>query len=360
MVSDFAKEVIRYGSALRLMGTRYWESRALSAALKLGLFSFLQDGPRSEGEICRGIRLSPRGAHLLLVACTALGLLSVKGASPKGRRYALSPLSRRCLVAGKPGYMGHILSLYDHGLSRGWIRLEEAVKSGKSPMTRGDRLPHDEFLSGMEDTGWLMAHALLRHLPLRKAQLLVDLGGGPGIYSVVFLSSFPHLKGIIFDLPESQKVALRNIRRHSLSSRLKFAPGNLLTDPLPEGGDLVLLSNIVHIFSPEENRKLIAKIFQALPPGGILAISDFLLNEQETGPLFSALFGLQMLLYTNGGGTYKKSQMTGWLKSAGFQLLKAVRVSSTPYTLLLTEKTEEAAGDRRSKRSGGPQRASVE
>jgi SAM-dependent methyltransferase len=92
----------------------------------------------------------------------------------------------------------------------------------------------------------------------------------------------------------------------------------MLVDPLGENYDLILVSQICHMFSPEENRRVLNRSFDALAPGGRLAILDFILNADRTAPKFGALFALNMLVGTPAGRSYSAEEYCAWLGQAGF------------------------------------------
>ena len=85
-----------------------------------------------------------------------------------------------------------------------------------------------------------------------------------------------------------------HIRKAGLADRISTRAGDMLSVPLEAGKyDLVLLSAICHMFSPEENQQLLQRAYAALAPQGRLVISDFILDADKTSPRFGALFALE-------------------------------------------------------------------
>jgi SAM-dependent methyltransferase len=113
-------------------------------------------------------------------------------------------------------------------------------------------------------------------------------------------------------------MARRRLAAVGLSSRVEFVPGNFETDELPRGADLVWVSAIVHQNSREQNRALFRKVFDALRPGGMIAIRDVVMEEGRTAPLAGALFALNMLTATTAGGTFTFEELQEDLEQAGF------------------------------------------
>jgi len=88
------------------------------------------------------------------------------------------------------------------------------------------------------------------------------------------------------------------------------------------------------MFSPEENRSLLSRAYDALAPKGRLAIADFISDPDKTSPRSAALFALNMLVSTRGGATYSESEYDAWLKAAGFGESKRIRLPG-PVNLMI-------------------------
>ncbi|MEJ2051414.1 MAG: methyltransferase, partial [Calditrichota bacterium] len=93
------------------------------------------------------------------------------------------------------------------------------------------------------------------------------------------------------------------------------------------GYDAALLSSILHIYSPEDNRKVLKRLYQAMIPGGKVIIRDFLLNRDKTGPLTGALFAINMLVNTDRGNAYSQKEIKSWLKQAGFIKIRRIKLT---------------------------------
>jgi len=101
--------------------------------------------------------------------------------------------------------------------------------------------------------------------------------------------------------------------------------GDYLRDPLPAGADLAWISAIIHQNSRGENRGLYRRVAQALAPGGRVLIRDIVMDESHTAPAAGALFAVNMLAGTAGGGTYAFSETRADLESAGFRDIRLIR-----------------------------------
>jgi ubiquinone/menaquinone biosynthesis C-methylase UbiE len=151
-----------------------------------------------------------------------------------------------------------------------------------------------------------------------EATALLDVGGASGTYTEAFLRACPEMRATIFDLPPVIEIARKRLAPTGLLERITLVAGNFYEDPLPGGHDLVLLSAIIHQNSAEQNVALYRKCFDALEPGGRIAIRDHVLSPDRTQPRSGALFAINMLVGTPGGGCYTFEEIREGLQNAGF------------------------------------------
>jgi cyclopropane fatty-acyl-phospholipid synthase-like methyltransferase len=155
---------------------------------------------------------------------------------------------------------------------------------------------------------------------------MLDVGGGSGAYSIAFAQARPDLTGELLDLQSVVPIAQRHIAEAGLSARLAVRAGDLRTDPLGRDVDLVLISAICHMLSPDENRDLFRRARAALAPGGRVVVQEFVIDEGRTSPSHAALFAVNMLVGTEAGSTYTEAEYTAWLREAGFARVQRVRL----------------------------------
>jgi precorrin-6B methylase 2 len=219
--------------------------------------------------------------------------------------------------------------MHHHHLVQSWALLDEAVKSGKPVRTRAtfdDVQRRESFLMGMFNMAMTVAPLLVTSIDLSPKKHLLDLGGGPGTYAIHFCRHNPCLKASVFDLPTTRPFAEKTIRQFNLSDRIQFLDGNYLEEPIPGKYDVAWLSHILHGEGPEECRMLIEKAIAALETGGMIIVHEFILNNSMDGPLFPALFSLNMLLGTSCGQAYSEEQIADMLQRAGVREIRRLPV----------------------------------
>jgi cyclopropane fatty-acyl-phospholipid synthase-like methyltransferase len=163
------------------------------------------------------------------------------------------------------------------------------------------------------------APLVARAVGLEGVGRVLDLGGGSGAYSIAFARANPDLEAEVLDRPSVVPLTRKYVDEAGLGNRVTAREGDMRSEEYGSGYDLVLLSAICHMYSPDENRDLLTRAFAALGPSGRVVIQDFILNSDKTGPRTGALFALNMLTGTGGGSSYSGEEYTTWLQEVGFE-----------------------------------------
>jgi hypothetical protein len=302
----------------------YWAACALHAGVKLDVFSPLAERARTAGEVAQRCGTDSRATAMLLDALTSLGLM-VKAEG----RYGLTAFTSAHLVRAAPGYLGHII-MHHHHLMEGWAKLPVAVKSGgpvRASVSHGDEAEvRESFLMGMFNLASQLAPLVAGSIDLSGRRRLLDLGGGPGTYAIHFCLQNQDLAATVFDLPTTRSFAENTIARFNLEGRIAFDSGDYQTDAVPTGFDVAWLSHVLHSEGNEGCMTLLRKGVAALQPGGMLLVQEFILNDAKDGPLFPALFSLNMLLGTGEGRAYSQGELVAMMAAAGLHDIRRLPV----------------------------------
>jgi hypothetical protein len=128
----------------------------------------------------------------------------------------------------------------------------------------------------------------------------------------------PHLEGVGFDLPQVQPVFDQYVCQHRLQHRLKFSPGNFLSDPLPQA-DVLVMGRILHNWDLPTKRMLLRKAYEAVPAGGALLVYEQLIDDDRRASATGLLASLHMLIMTEGGFDFSAADGIGWMREARFR-----------------------------------------
>jgi (2Fe-2S) ferredoxin/ubiquinone/menaquinone biosynthesis C-methylase UbiE len=288
----------------------FQESRVILTALELDLFTAIGSGATA-AQAAATAGTDARATEMLLHALASLDLVRKEGTV-----FHNAPVAARFLAAASPD-SARMAMLHTAGLWHRWSGLTECVRTGTAtPEERGAE-GTEAFIAAMHNNARQRA-AQLAGAVAAGASRMLDVGGGSGAYAIAFAQANPQLRAEVFDQPAVLAIAERHIREAGLEDRISTRVGDLRTDEFGGGYDLVLISAICHMLSEEENRNLLARVYRALAPGGRVAIQDFLLRADKTGPRAAALFSLNMLVNTRGGASYSEDEYTAWLREAGF------------------------------------------
>jgi O-methyltransferase/methyltransferase family protein len=293
----------------------YWQACTLHAGVKLDIFTLIGTDEMNADRVAGALECDVRGISSLLNALSSMGLL-VK----KQGRYVNTEASTSYLVKGSPRYLGYMV-MHHHNLVEAWSHLDNAVRSGRPVRKRGvfDDAERESFLMGMFNMAMGIAPRLAGDIDLEGRSHLLDLGGGPGTYAIHFCLANPELKGTVADLSTSRPFAEKTISQFGLSDRIGFVPCNYLKEDINGIYDVAWLSHVLHGEGPEECQMIINKAASVLEPGGMMMIHDFILNDKSDGPLFPAIFSLNMLVNTDKGRSYTESQIREMMTNAGLR-----------------------------------------
>jgi len=305
------------------MAQGFMESRILLSAAELNLFTLLSKRPLTAGEINDKINGDEKALAMLLDAVAAVGLLR-----KKDNTYFCEPEAVKYLTDDSPTTVLPMVLHAASGWTR-WARLTSLAEGTPSPTLNIDFSRHDKeleaFIGAMHAIGEPMARRIVADVHPENAKSLLDVGGGSGTYTMAFLNAVPELKATIFDMPSVIEMARTRLRRAGLLDRTRLVGGNFHREELPGEHDLALLSAIIHSNSPEQNLDLYQKIFRALMPGGRLLIRDHVMDPDRVRPRNGAIFAINMLVATLGGGTYTYDEIASGLAEAGFAYIRILR-----------------------------------
>jgi len=297
--------------------------RILLTALDLDLFTVMGTQTWTVKALAKALQASERGVDILCRNLASAGLLKKRDAW-----YCSETLGRTMLNAHHPEYRGQYLDLIRRQWED-WSLLTDSVKSGRPVDDQGPEDPEyrRSFTWAMHYRSMEPSKQVAKQLNLQTARSLLDIGGGPGTYAMEFLTKNPRLQAKVWDRPPALEVAKEIAGKQKCGHRLSCHAGDFLKDPVPGTFDIMWLSNVIHIYSPRENKALFRKLRAALNPHGRILIQDtFLLDRKGLYPAETNLFAVTMLLFTETGNTYGAKEVKAWLRSAGLADPKTIRL----------------------------------
>jgi acetylserotonin N-methyltransferase len=309
-------------------------SKAMFAAVSLGIFDALDSGPTPLSDLARKLELNADALERLLDACVGLGLLA-----KRHDRYENTPVASAYLMTASPERLTGYVNYSNDVLWKLWGHLEDAVREGthrwrqahglEGPIFahffRSDEAKR-EFLMGMHGLGMISSPQVVGAFDLSPFRRMVDLGGATGHFAIAACERWPELRAVVFDLPDAVPLAQEVIGATSVADRVEVVAGDFFSDPLPEG-DLFALGRILHDWTEAKILALLGRIYERLAPQGAVLIVEKLLLDDKLGPRSAQMQSLNMLVCTEG-----KERTLGeyevLLQRVGFQDVSGVRTDS--------------------------------
>ena len=301
----------------------FWRTRVLYAAVDLDVFTALGEEPLSRDELALRCGMHERAAAEFLDALVSLELLE----SQNGR-YANADVASRFLNRRSPDYVGDLFAFASARLCPVWQRLGDGLRTGLPQNEAlqdpdyyanlcGDSDRHGAFLKGMDALSAEAASRIAARFPWDRHRTFLDAGGGRGALAVTLAEAHPHLTGITFDLEAVGLHFHQHARERGLEHRLTFQAGDFFRDPLPSA-DVAVMGHVLHNWSIEQKRFLIARAWDCLPAGGALIVYEWFLDNGQAPSLLGLMMSLNMLLVTREGRAITTAECARYLKDAGF------------------------------------------
>jgi len=289
------------GAPLAYLGEAVAAAAVVQTAGRLGVLARLDGAPATTAELTDACEISERGARLLLGALAGLGLAEAVGGG--AWRAALPDL------AGLAGTAGM------------WAHLAEALREDR-PLLRGDT---PEGAAAFYPGAVSHLGAMLSAVAERAAKLLppagrvLDAGAGAAPWSLAVAARDPACLVTAVDLPAVVPATRRAVRSAGRERQFRFLAGDLYDVDLGRGVyDLAIAGNLCHLFNGDANRRLLGRLYDALAPGGRLAVMD-VIPDEEPRPRWVALYELGLFLRTASGRVHPLAAYLDWLHDAGFE-----------------------------------------
>ena len=315
----------------------------MRAGINLKMFPLLEEEALNSRQVSDRLGAAPRFMTAFLEANVALGLLEKVGED----RYTNSAMSAAHLVPGKQGYVGDLV-LHITNYWRSWGNLDKLIIEGRTelPFENGfTDVPTywSDYMNGQHNRAVAgQADNLVSSVDLRGKRKMLDLGGGAGSYSIALCHHNPELKAYVVDVKEPLEIAAEQIAESGLEDRIGLVEGDFDEVELGSDSDVVLISGVVLIKSESECRRVIRRAYDALVPGGMVIVQDFMrLDFSPERSFMDTMMDLYVLIgFSPGAGDRHGEEYVSWLVDCGFINIEETALP-TQLAIITAEKPQQ-------------------
>ena len=320
----------------------------LQAAVQLGVFDRIAEGTNTVASIASSVEADERGTRILLDALAALALLDTRDGA-----YTLAPLADAFLVSSRSSYLGGMLDLLAGSPAwASYARLADAVRAGGTILEEHTDTPGFKYWETFAlsspviavPAARVLAEVLQPWAATHEHLEVLDIACGSGLYSLTLAAQHPGTRTTLLDWANVLEQARRNVVAMGLVNRTSYLPGDVFEVPLGGPYDLIIASHICHQFSKERCMELLRRFFDALQPGGRVAINDFMpASSRPADEPFAVLFSIISLAWSREGEAYPLESYRRMVAEAGFVGVEVHPSAGVPSTFLIADRPGDRA-----------------
>lgn len=300
-----------------------WLAQAIHIAAALGIADLLHDAPLTAEQLAHQTEADERSLYRVLRTLSAFDIFR---ADAKGRFHNTA---RSDALRSKVPF-----SLRDWAITLGgtWWPLAnhalEAVRAGQSAprvvgretlwnIYRDNPTEHEHFIAAMDGFTQWQSGVVVSAFDFSRFRHAIDVGGGRGTLMIQLLSAYPHLRGTIYDMPETISIARQNIEAAELQDRCETLAGSFL-EGVPRGGDIYLIKHVLHDWPDQEALSILTHCAQAMDRNSTLVLAHALLAPESSHDRITKLTDINYMI-TLGGGMRTLDEFTDLLRRAGLR-----------------------------------------
>lgn len=302
----------------------YYGAQALYVAAKLGVADLVADGPMPAGELAAAVGADPDYLHRVLRLLAALGIFEMD----EEGRFGLNPAAEQLQTTGS-GSMRDLALVFGEEFYQAFGELLVAVKTGRDAfrLTFGRGLfeylgEHEERARAFDramGAGAVFFSRIPQAYDFSGLPTVVDVGGGNGTLLASILKRNPTLQGVLLDARSVVEAARATLGAEGVADRVRMVEGNFFESIVP-GGDAYLFSRILHDWTDDQCRTILANCRRAINPGGRLLIVERLLPGA-----YAAAADVNMLAVT-GGRERSEEEFARLMSETGFRLARVIPI----------------------------------
>ena len=226
---------------------------AVRAALQLGLFTPLADGPMTAEELARALGVKPRRLALLLYQLVLSDFLNMSGG-----RFSNTDMTAYYLVKGMPNYIGEIHGVWTEQFNA-MMHIADTIHTDtaqtKMDFSAMSEIELEGFLRGLHGSAVAAGRNLSKSPKIALARNLIDIGGGSGGLAIALCEEHPMLKATIVDLPSVVPIATQLVSEAGLTDRINVTTADIIIRPPKGKFDIATARSFFQVLSIEQCKR---------------------------------------------------------------------------------------------------------
>jgi hypothetical protein len=320
------------------MVNAHQQTAALSAAIDLGVFAAVGEGPGDVASIARHCSASERGIRILCDFLVINGVLKKDDG-----RYKHTATSAMFLDPKSPASMASVARFLSNSqIHDVYQSLAEVVRTGRTTLPGAGTVEPEnplwvDFAENMAPMMGPLA-APMSALVLQAvsgSMRVLDIAAGHGLFGIAIAKQNPQAQITGLDWAQVLEVAARNAKAAGVAERYTRLPGSAFDVEFGGPYDAVLLTNFLHHFDHATCVSLLKKVRAAMRPGGVAATLEFVPDESRVSPPMPAGFAMTMLTTTAAGDAYTFKELAAMYAEAGFSAITEHPIPMSPHTVVL-------------------------
>jgi hypothetical protein len=327
-----------------------WITRALYAVAQLGIADLLRDGAQTSEFLAQATGTNASALYRLLRTLASLGVF----VEDETARFGLTPIGQY-LQTDIPGSLRAWAIYTGDENYRAWEAMLHSVQTGESAFEQVFGMPVNDYRSHHPEvatrfnqamTQWSQqaVPAIATAYDFSTVTRVVDVGGGQGDFLIALLQAYPHLQGVLVELPHVTAVAQPRITAAGLADRCTVMGGDFFSE-VPSGGDLYILKNVIESFPEERTLQLLQNCHRAMTnsanrlnpaklanPAKLLVIGQLI--RPGNHPAMSKLLDLALLVQV-GGPLRTEAELNQLFETSHFQMTRIIPTQAATEDMMI-------------------------
>lgn len=312
----------------------FYTAGTFSASCNLKIYDVLTS-PKTPAELAQAVDIHPDSAQRLLSAVENLGLVEQsngKYVNSEAGHYLSESSHHPMAFHQNDCYFYHMWEFLPDALREYSPRHQQAWNQSAQELYKaiyGNEQQMRHFFRLLDSYNWPIGEETARVVDFSEYRKILDVAGGTGTYAATVVKQYPNLSGVCLDLEPVRHLSEEMITKNNLANKFEFIAGDMFKNEYPKDCDVIFLSYILHNWDENNCLTILKNCYDALPSGGMLLISEKILNNDYSGDWWGVMMNLQMLsAFQPGAKERTENEYYELLKKSGFVTPKLYRLDA--------------------------------